>query len=103
MALRTVRFSAGALAEYRSIFRESTRLFGEKQAEQYALKIDTALESIAGNPVIGFSRDTLALGLRRFRVGSHHIYYVVDSEEIRVIHIYHQRQSEYLGDWETEL
>ena len=102
MAARTVQFSADALEEYGAIFRESIRLFGVDQADRYALQIDSALDTMPDNPEIGASRADLISGLRRFRVGSHFVYYLHNSEEIKVVHIYHQRRSEELGDWEIE-
>lgn len=61
------------------------------QAETYLNEIRAAIERVAENPVRGQACDHIRNGYRRYRIGSHLIFYIERSRGIDVIRVLHQR------------
>jgi toxin ParE1/3/4 len=61
------------------------------QAETYISELRAAVERIAEDPDRGRACDDIREGYRRYRIGSHLIFYRVAADGVDVIRILHQR------------
>ena len=87
-----VRKSARAERDLIDIWGYGFERWGDTGADRYAHRIEDALRRLQLQPGLGVdSRDVLP-GLRRWRVGSHHIYYKVHADHLYVVRVLGARQ-----------
>jgi toxin ParE1/3/4 len=92
MALR-LRITALAVRDIKRIGRYSRRQWGVQVAIRYILELWRAIERSVRLPTIGADCSDVLPGVRRYRFRSHTIYYVVDSDSVRILRILHMRMS----------
>jgi toxin ParE1/3/4 len=86
-----VYVSAEAEADIDSIAEYTKNTWGWRQTDQYLANLEDGFELLALNPFIGRRCDSIRLGLRRFEVGSHIVFYDSDVDGIRIIRVLHER------------
>lgn len=85
--MREVRKSAKAERDLINIWRYGYQEWGETEAYRYVRRIEQALLRLRLRPGIGVDSSDMIPGLRRWRVGSHHIYYQVDADRLYVVRV----------------
>jgi len=88
-------YSAKALRDLKSIYRQSQSRFGFAQADRYRSGLEAALRTIAEHPLA--SPEHLGYG-RPLRVHfhqSHVIFFDIEADMVRVVRVLHQQQ-----DWQ---
>ncbi len=95
-----VRKSALAERDLIDIWRYGFERWGETAADAYLDRIDEALGLLRQQPDAGADVSDLLAGHRRWRAGSHHIYYVVKGRALHVTRVLGVRQNPplHLGD-----
>ena len=68
----------------------STANFGAKKTKFYLQEILTRFRELATNPYLGIKRDELKAGYYSSSIGSHTIYYRINSNLVEVIDVLHQ-------------
>jgi len=82
--------SRHARADLDGIWRYTVRQWDRGQAVRYTRAIQAAIDVIAAEPQRGRPCDEIAPGYRRYRTGSHLLFYRVAGNEVRVIRILHE-------------
>jgi toxin ParE1/3/4 len=80
-----------AIADLEDIWDYTAKHWSDEQAERYVRQIQAAIESLAADPRIGRRCDDIRTGYRRLSVGSHVLFYRVNSDEIDLVRILHGR------------
>jgi toxin ParE1/3/4 len=65
--------------------------WGWRQADVYLAKLEDGFEFIAKNPLIGRSCDAIQIGLRRFEVERHVVFYIPSSDTVLIVRVLHER------------
>jgi toxin ParE1/3/4 len=81
--------SPRARADLDDIWSFSATRWGESQAERYLRQLQRAIEAIANSPKLGPSCDDIREGYRRFRVGSHVVFYRQTAHGVEIVRILH--------------
>lgn len=68
----------------------STNNFGKERTKQYLTDIRKRMKALAENPSRGIIREDLKVGYHSDFIGSHTIYYRIQSTHIDVIDVLHQ-------------
>jgi toxin ParE1/3/4 len=87
-----VRKSARAERDLINIWRYGYEEWGEAEADRYAHRVEEALQRLRLQPGIGVDSGEIMPGLRRWRVGEHHIYYEFDAVRLYVVRVLGTRQ-----------
>jgi len=82
--------STEAQNSLRKIQIYSTKNFGKERTRQYLTDIRKRMKALAENPSRGIIREDLKVGYHSDFIGSHTIYYKIQSTHIDVIDILHQ-------------
>jgi toxin ParE1/3/4 len=64
--------------------------FGVAQSRNYGEGLEECLGQLANTPLLGVGAERLAGGLRRYKFGSHWIFYLERTEGIRVVRVLHE-------------
>jgi len=64
--------------------------FGVKQSREYGQGLEECLAQLAGSPSLGVGAESLAASLRRYKFGSHWIFYIDRTGGIRVVRVLHE-------------
>jgi toxin ParE1/3/4 len=83
--------SPRAKADIEEIWDYTEERWGLRQARSYTRELQKAFETIARDPRKGRACDDIRPGYRRFSVGSHIIFFLVDSHQVQVMRVLHQR------------
>ena len=81
-----------ARADLAAIADHTARQWGAAQTDAYLGALETRLDLLAAQPLLGHERPELAEGIRSFPVESHVVYYVRATVGIVVLRILHKRQ-----------
>jgi toxin ParE1/3/4 len=87
-----IRKSAKAERDLIDIWRYGFEEWGEPEAYRYAHRIEDALQRLRLQPGLGVDSSDIVPGLRRWRVGSHHIYYEVEADHLYVARVLGAKQ-----------
>ncbi len=68
----------------------STKKFGKERTRQYLTNIRNRMEALAKNPSRGIVREDLKVGYHSDFIGTHTIYYKIQSTHIDIIDVLHQ-------------
>lgn len=79
-----------AQADIEEIWDYTEEHWGLRQAALYTKELQKAIETIARDPRSGRACDDVRPGYRRFSVGAHVIFLLVDADQIRVMRVLHQ-------------
>ena len=83
--------SVKAAADVDGIFEYTFRTFGLDQARTYLAGLHAQLEELAAHPLRGRSAEILAPGLRRSEYQAHIVFFVRQTDGVRVIRVLHKR------------
>ena len=64
--------------------------FGLEQCREYGQGLEKCLSQLANSPLLGVGAESLADGLRRYKFGSHWIFYSERTGGIRVVRVLHE-------------
>lgn len=86
-------FSRAAENDIISIVRSSISAFGDAQTVTYMAGIEKALNLLAAHPEMGaqFTHDRSGRVYRRYRCGSHIVYYRKRDADIFIVRLLHER------------
>jgi toxin ParE1/3/4 len=76
-----------AKQDFRDVISYTLQIWGKQQSQNYAQKINTALNAICENPDIGRIKHRYLV----CKAGRHNIFYKIKEREIWVIRILHER------------
>ena len=68
----------------------STKTFGKERTRQYLTNIRNRMVALAENPSRGIVREDLKVGYHSDFIGTHTIYYKIQSTHIDIIDVLHQ-------------
>ncbi len=83
--------SPRARADIEDIWNYTVGQWGERQAEIYLRLLQAAVDAVASDPEVGQTCDDVQPGYRKYRVGSHVMFYRVNPNTVVVVRILHQR------------
>jgi toxin ParE1/3/4 len=86
-----IRISSEAERDIDGIAVYSMGSWGWRQTERYLTKLEEGLDLLGNNTAIGRSCDGIRAGLRRFEIGSHVVFYLVESGGILVVRVLHHQ------------
>ena len=86
-----VRISSEAEQDIDGITSHTMGTWGWRQAEQYLGKLEECFDLLGNNPAIGRNCDGIRAALRRFEIGSHVVFYLVEAGGILVVRVLHQQ------------
>lgn len=89
--MNDVVFSPAAQVDIEQIWDYTCDRWDADQAERYIRALQSAVERVAENPLIGRACDEVRVGYRRHAVGSHTLYYRIAGDLIVVVRVLHQR------------
>ncbi|QDP98193.1 type II toxin-antitoxin system RelE/ParE family toxin [Microlunatus elymi] len=89
--MRSYRLTPAAVQDLSSIWDYTVERWDGGQAETYVNEIRAAVERLAESPDRGRACDEIREGYRRYGIGSHIIFYVVNQDSVDVVRILHQR------------
>jgi toxin ParE1/3/4 len=89
---RSLRLSAEARRDLRSILERSTATWGSEQQDRYLLLLNEAFDRLLHFPEIGRERDDVSPGVRSYRAGEHIIWYRTN-HQISVVRVLHRRMN----------
>lgn len=75
--------------DLKNIWLYSYEKFGVDQADKYFDELESGMETIRGNPLIGVSCDYIRAGYRQFKVNEHYIFYRISKQTIHVVRVLH--------------
>lgn len=84
-------FTPRAKSDIAEIWLYSVEKWGEGQAEAYLRQIEKIAVAVAEDPKLGRACDDVRAGYRKFRVGSHILFYRWDDTRTEIVRILHQR------------
>jgi toxin ParE1/3/4 len=85
----TSRLSRRAREDLVEIWDYSTRRWGIDQAEPYLREIQAGIKILLETPRLGQGCDEIRLGYRRYRIGSHILFYRIANDGIDIVRILH--------------
>ena len=83
--------SIQAVLDLQAIADYGYATFGVAKAREYGEALEHRFEQLAESPAMGVQADEIANGLRRFKQGSHWIFYVEQADGIFVARVLHER------------
>ncbi|OYY04658.1 MAG: plasmid stabilization protein ParE [Acidocella sp. 35-58-6] len=83
--------SPKAQADLEQIWEHTTERWGMEQAEVYTRVLWQHLNGIATHPGLGTSCPIIRPGYRRFKSGTHVIFYQQAGDDVSIIRILHER------------
>jgi toxin ParE1/3/4 len=83
--------SPRARADIDDIWNYTVGQWGERQAEIYLRLLEAAVDAVVSDPKVGPACDDVRPGYRKYRVGSHVLFYRATANTVVVVRILHQR------------
>ncbi len=90
MTHKQLRISPEAELDLLEIGTHTRDMWGWRQADRYLRQLEEGCELIASNPLIGRSCKQIRNGLRRFEIGRHAIFYIVEPENVLIARVLHE-------------
>ena len=88
---RRIEIRPRARSDLRDIGDYSDAHWGKTQAKLYLDAIADTLDQIATTPLAGSDQANVSPGLRKWRSGSHNIYYRTLADAVLIVRIMHER------------
>lgn len=88
---RQIRIRPRAQSDLRDIGNYSDAHWGKAQAKRYLDAIADTLDQIAAMPLAGSDQASVSPGLRKWRSGSHNIYYRMLDDVVLIVRVIHER------------
>ena len=89
--MRDIVLSPRAEADLEEIWDYTVARWSEDRAERYIRDIWQAIGTVGDKPDIGLPCDDVRLGYRKYRVGSHVLFFRDTGTAIDIVRILHQR------------
>ena len=86
-----LRISNEAEEDIDKITAHTTATWGWRQTDRYLAKLEDGFILLAKNPSIGRTADVLQVGLRRFEIGEHLVFYVAETGGVLIVRVLHER------------
>lgn len=83
-------FSQRAVDDLSAIADYGYANFGVEQCREYGQGLEKCLAQLSSSPLLGVGAERLATGLRRYKFGSHWIFYLERTGGIRVVRVLHE-------------
>ncbi len=83
--------SQQAKNDLKEIYFYTLNKWGSDKAVDYLMQIDTGLQELINNPMLGKSRDYIRDGYRSVQINRHVIFYRVQKTEIFIVRVLHER------------
>ena len=87
-----LRYHSLAQREFVSAAAWSHTQWGAQLTRRYLDTIETQIQRIAENPMLGSDAELPRPGLRKIAAGRHTIFYVFDEREVQIVRIIGQHQ-----------
>ena len=84
-------FTTRAAADLLEIGRYTKKTWGVEQARRYREELEVALQKLSRSPNSGRQRETIAPGVRSYRVASHIAFYVEKNDRITILRLLHPK------------
>ena len=84
-------FTAQAVEDLREIGRYARETWGLAQARRYRQEFELSLKKLSMAPLVGHTREEIAVNVRSFPVGSHIAYYLPGKGGITLLRLLHPR------------
>ncbi len=91
MHVKPVSLSREAEADIDEIAAYTTNAWGSQQTDRYLDQLEDSFQILAQHSSIGRACDSIEVGLRRFDVGRHVVFYRTQPRGIRVVRVLHQQ------------
>lgn len=82
-------FTAQAAADLKEIGRYTKQAWGLAQAHRYSEELEMSLQKLSLSPNVGRQRESIAPGVRSFRVAAHIAFYVQRQDGITILRVLH--------------
>jgi toxin ParE1/3/4 len=69
----------------------TTKTWGWRQTNHYLAKLEDGFSLLAQNPSVGRSCDSIRPGLRRFEIGKHVVFYLIEPGKLLIVRVLHQQ------------
>jgi toxin ParE1/3/4 len=89
--VKSYRLTPAAQRDLSGIWDFTEQRWNAEQAEVYVNELRAAIERIAADPDRGHACDEIREGYRRYRIGSHLLFYTESEHSVDVVRILHQR------------
>lgn len=86
-----VQISAKAAEDIDRIVAYTINEWGWRQADLYLAKLEDGFDILAGNPSIGRQCNSIRAGLRRFEIGRHVVFYLIEPDGVMIARVLHDR------------
>lgn len=86
-----IKLRPRAHADLREIGDYSDSRWGREQAQRYLEAIADSFDQISQMPFAGSDQAEVSLGLRKWRSGSHNIFYRVRDDVVLIVRVLHAR------------
>lgn len=80
-----------AISDLDAIWNYSVEHWGIARAKSYVSQINARMRTFCASPSIGQSVAKAYPGMRKSRIGSHLILYLVDRDRLTIVRVLHQR------------
>ena len=87
----TLIYSSAAQDDLDEIASYTTEHWGDAQADRYLAELEDCCALLVNNPELGQRQEVGIKHLRRLLQGRHAIYYVLQSSDVLILRILHQR------------
>lgn len=91
MTVPQVRISVEAEEDIDRIAAYTTSTRGVQQTDQYLATLEDGFDLLAQNPAMGRACNSIRAGLRRFEIGRHVVFYLVEPGGVLVVRVLHQQ------------
>jgi toxin ParE1/3/4 len=98
-----IRLKPTARADLSAIRTWSEDNWGPGRTRDYLIGLREALRQLERQPMIGRSRDVLAMGLRSWTYKTHVIFYVLRPDGISIVRVLHERRNHAALDFSEAL
>ncbi len=78
-----------ARKDLKNIWHYTYENFGVVQADRYFDELESGMDTIRDNPLIGVSCDHIRTGYRQYKVNEHYIFYRISKKRIHIVRVLH--------------
>ncbi len=78
-----------ARKDLKNIWLYTYENFGVAQADRYFDELESGMDTIRDNPLIGVSCDYIRAGYRQYKVNEHYIFYRISKKTIHIVRVLH--------------
>ena len=87
------KLSVKATEDFAGIYEYTFLNFGSSQADFYTGEMESCLQNLSGQPLIGRELSDIGLGIHRYDYLKHAIFYQIRDKDIFIVRILHQQMN----------